>query len=39
VGERAVELLMKKLGGSAVPEATLLPPRLTERASTEPRNS
>jgi len=39
VGTRAVELLMKKLGGSAVPEATLLPPRLTERASTAPRNA
>jgi len=39
VGERAVELLMKKLGGSAVPEATLLPPRLTERASTTPRSA
>ncbi|MFF4500296.1 LacI family DNA-binding transcriptional regulator [Streptomyces sp. NPDC001401] len=39
VGERAVELLMKKLGGSAVPEATLLPPRLTERASTAPRDA
>ncbi|MEV6943373.1 LacI family DNA-binding transcriptional regulator [Streptomyces sp. NPDC051172] len=39
VGERAVELLMKKLGGSTVPEATLLPPRLTERASTAPRNA
>ncbi|GAA3827145.1 LacI family DNA-binding transcriptional regulator [Streptomyces coacervatus] len=39
VGERAVQLLMKKLGGSAVPEATLLPPRLTERASTAPRNA
>jgi DNA-binding LacI/PurR family transcriptional regulator len=38
VGTRAVELLMKKLGGTAVPEATLLPPRLTERASTAPRN-
>ncbi|MER6355106.1 LacI family DNA-binding transcriptional regulator [Streptomyces sp. NPDC001634] len=38
LGERAVELLMKKLGGTAVPEATLLPPRLTERASTAPRN-
>ncbi|WNM35458.1 LacI family DNA-binding transcriptional regulator [Streptomyces sp. Li-HN-5-11] len=34
LGERAVELLMKKLGGAAVPEATLLSPRLTERAST-----
>jgi DNA-binding LacI/PurR family transcriptional regulator len=35
VGTRAVELLMKKLSGStAVPEATLLPPRMTERAST-----
>ncbi|MCD9878550.1 LacI family DNA-binding transcriptional regulator [Streptomyces guryensis] len=39
VGERAVELLMKKLGGSAVPEATLLPPRLAERASTMPRSA
>ncbi|MFF4356151.1 LacI family DNA-binding transcriptional regulator [Streptomyces sp. NPDC001604] len=39
VGERAVELLMKKLGGSTVPEATLLPPRLTERASTTPRSA
>lgn len=39
VGTRAVELLMRKLGGDAVPEATLLPPRLTERASTAPRNA
>ncbi|MBO4256917.1 LacI family DNA-binding transcriptional regulator [Streptomyces griseorubiginosus] len=39
VGERAVQLLMKKLGGSAVPEATLLPPRMTERASTAPRDA
>jgi DNA-binding LacI/PurR family transcriptional regulator len=39
VGERAVRLLMKKLGGTAVPEATLLPPRMTERASTAPRNA
>ena len=37
VGERAVELLMRKLGGSTVPEATLLPPHLTERGSTAPR--
>lgn len=37
VGIRAVELLMKKLGGTTVPEATLLPPRMTERASTAPR--
>ncbi|MGW0821536.1 LacI family DNA-binding transcriptional regulator [Streptomyces sp. NPDC002845] len=37
VGARAVELLMEKLTGTAVPEATLLPPRLTERASTAPR--
>ncbi|MPY61603.1 LacI family transcriptional regulator [Streptomyces spongiae] len=34
VGAGAVELLMKKLGGAGVPEATLLAPRLTERAST-----
>ncbi|GGL72236.1 LacI family transcriptional regulator [Streptomyces fumigatiscleroticus] len=41
VGERAVELLMAKLdgGGTDVPEATLLPPRLTERASTAPRDA
>ncbi|MEV0177546.1 LacI family DNA-binding transcriptional regulator [Streptomyces sp. NPDC050803] len=39
VGERAVELLMGKLGGKAVPEATLLPPRITERASTAPRHA
>ncbi|GGI93767.1 LacI family DNA-binding transcriptional regulator [Streptomyces brasiliensis] len=39
LGARAVELLMKKLDGAAVPEATLLPPRLTERASTAPRNA
>ncbi|MFF8189333.1 LacI family DNA-binding transcriptional regulator [Streptomyces bobili] len=37
VGARAVELLMKKLAGEEVPEATLLPPRLTRRASTGPR--
>ncbi|MBC9725514.1 LacI family DNA-binding transcriptional regulator [Streptomyces sp. TRM68367] len=34
VGTRAVELLMRKLDEKAVPEATLLPPRMTERAST-----
>ncbi|WP_037675322.1 LacI family DNA-binding transcriptional regulator [Streptomyces griseus] len=39
VGERAVELLMRRLGGDDVPEATLLPPRLTERASTAPRDA
>ncbi|KUO01087.1 LacI family DNA-binding transcriptional regulator [Streptomyces caeruleatus] len=37
VGTRAVELLMRKLDGTAVPEATLLPPRMTERGSTAPR--
>ncbi|WP_217214750.1 LacI family DNA-binding transcriptional regulator [Streptomyces sp. AC550_RSS872] len=37
VGAQAVELLMKKLNGTAVPEATLLPPRMTERGSTAPR--
>ncbi|MGP4089262.1 LacI family DNA-binding transcriptional regulator [Streptomyces sp. KR55] len=37
VGARAVELLVKKLGGKAVPEATLLAPRMTERGSTAPR--
>ncbi|WP_210593563.1 LacI family DNA-binding transcriptional regulator [Streptomyces sp. GESEQ-35] len=37
IGTRAVELLMQKLGGTEVPEATLLAPRMTERASTAPR--
>ncbi|KPH97893.1 transcriptional regulator, LacI family [Actinobacteria bacterium OK074] len=39
VGTRAVDLLMRKLSGTgtAVPESTLLPPRLTTRASTAPR--
>jgi DNA-binding LacI/PurR family transcriptional regulator len=37
VGAGAVELLMKKLGGGTVPEATLLSPRLAVRASTMPR--
>jgi DNA-binding LacI/PurR family transcriptional regulator len=37
VGAGSVELLMKKLGGTPVPQATLLPPRLTVRASTRPR--
>lgn len=37
VGERSVELLMRKLAGTAVPEATLLPPRMTSRSSTAPR--
>lgn len=35
VGRQAVGLLMRKLGGSAVPEATLLIPSLTERHSTK----
>ncbi|MFD8308072.1 LacI family DNA-binding transcriptional regulator [Streptomyces sp. NPDC059690] len=39
LGERAVQLLMKKLDGTAVPDATLLAPRMTERASTAPRNT
>jgi DNA-binding LacI/PurR family transcriptional regulator len=34
VGARAVELLVRKLDGKAVPEATLLAPRMTERGST-----
>lgn len=37
LGTRAVRLLMRKLSGAPVPGATLLPPRLTERASTAPR--
>ncbi|SEG69964.1 transcriptional regulator, LacI family [Actinacidiphila yanglinensis] len=36
VGAGAVELLMAKLRGQAVPESTLLPVRLTARASTAP---
>ncbi|MEH0634092.1 LacI family DNA-binding transcriptional regulator [Streptomyces bottropensis] len=39
VGERAVGLLMSKLAGTPVPEATLLSPRLTVRASTARRVS
>ena len=34
VGPRAVELLMRKIEGGSAPDATLLPPRLTARAST-----
>jgi DNA-binding LacI/PurR family transcriptional regulator len=34
LGTRAVELLRAQLHGTPVPETTLLPPRLTERAST-----
>ncbi|MDN3269281.1 LacI family DNA-binding transcriptional regulator [Streptomyces sp. MA15] len=37
LGARAVRLLVRKLSGAAVPGTTLLPPRLTERASTAPR--
>ncbi|MEV5233273.1 LacI family DNA-binding transcriptional regulator [Streptomyces pseudogriseolus] len=37
LGARAVHLLVRKLSGAAVPGTTLLPPRLTERASTAPR--
>ncbi|GAB2788480.1 LacI family DNA-binding transcriptional regulator [Streptomyces chlorus] len=37
LGTRAVHLLIRKLSGAPVPQATLLPPRLTERASTGPR--
>ncbi|GAA5060363.1 DNA-binding LacI/PurR family transcriptional regulator [Thermocatellispora tengchongensis] len=37
VAHRAVELLMAKLDGREVPEATLLEPRLTVRESTAPR--
>jgi DNA-binding LacI/PurR family transcriptional regulator len=36
VGARAVELLMAKIEGRPVPDSTLLPPRLTVRASTAP---
>jgi DNA-binding LacI/PurR family transcriptional regulator len=37
VGRHAVALLMAKLRDQDVPDATLLPPRLTVRASTQPR--
>jgi DNA-binding LacI/PurR family transcriptional regulator len=37
LGARAVDLLIQKLHGTPVPETTLLPPRLTERASTSRR--
>jgi DNA-binding LacI/PurR family transcriptional regulator len=39
VGRAAVSLLMAKLSGQHVPEATLLPPRLTVRASSQPRST
>ncbi|GGV55583.1 LacI family DNA-binding transcriptional regulator [Streptomyces griseoloalbus] len=39
LGTRAVHLLVRKLAGAAVPQSTLLPPRLTERASTAPRGA
>jgi DNA-binding LacI/PurR family transcriptional regulator len=35
IGAQAVALLMAKLGGTPVPSATLLPPRLTVRASSQ----
>ncbi|SHI21031.1 LacI family DNA-binding transcriptional regulator [Streptomyces sp. 3214.6] len=37
IGEQAVNLLMRKLDNEQVPQATLLPPHLTPRASTAPR--
>ncbi|MFE3162875.1 LacI family DNA-binding transcriptional regulator [Streptomyces sp. NPDC059224] len=40
LGERATELLMRKLDGDPdVPDATLLAPRLTNRTSTAPRRA
>jgi DNA-binding LacI/PurR family transcriptional regulator len=36
VGAQAVSLLMRKLAGEIVPDASLLPPRLTQRATTCP---
>ncbi|MDX2697279.1 LacI family DNA-binding transcriptional regulator [Streptomyces ipomoeae] len=39
VGVKAVDLLMKKLSGTQVPQATLLSPRLTIRASTARRHA
>ena len=38
IGGQAVALLMAKLRGEQVPGATLLPPRLTVRASSHPRH-
>ncbi|WP_199440891.1 LacI family DNA-binding transcriptional regulator [Umezawaea beigongshangensis] len=38
LGARAVDLLMSKLDRTAVPALTLLPPRLTDRASAERRH-
>ncbi|MEU6354181.1 LacI family DNA-binding transcriptional regulator [Streptomyces sp. NPDC047072] len=39
VGTGAVELLMRSMGGATVPESTLLPPRMTDRGSTAPREA
>ncbi|MFD7923139.1 LacI family DNA-binding transcriptional regulator [Streptomyces sp. NPDC059740] len=39
IGAEAVDLLMAKLRGEPVPDATLLPPELVERASTAPRRT
>jgi len=39
VGTRAVDLLMRKIEGAHVPDASLLSPRLTTRASTTPSHS
>jgi DNA-binding LacI/PurR family transcriptional regulator len=36
MGRQAVRMLMAKLDGQPAPAATLLPPRLTVRASTRP---
>ena len=38
IGGQAVALLMAKLSGEQVPGVTLLPPRLTVRASSHPRH-
>ncbi|MFF7737187.1 MULTISPECIES: substrate-binding domain-containing protein [unclassified Streptomyces] len=39
LGARAVDLLIRKLHGAPVPQTTLLPPRLTKRASTSRRTA
>ncbi|MBC9713508.1 LacI family DNA-binding transcriptional regulator [Streptomyces sp. TRM66268-LWL] len=39
IGAEAVELLKRKLDDLPVPESTLLPPRLTRRATTSPRST
>lgn len=39
LGTRAVELLMRRMGGAAAGEVQLIPPSLTVRGSTAPRRN